>query len=84
MISVRPSSVGLVLLCAAGWIATPASAGTREDYTQGLELAESARFEQAVELIRETGHIGSLPSGALFVHPVDHAWIVSQAVTGEG
>jgi nitrogen regulatory protein PII len=44
---------------------------------------EDARFEQAVELIRETGHIGSLPSGALFVHPVDHAWIVSQAVTGE-
>lgn len=44
---------------------------------------EDARFEQVVGLIREIGHVGGLPSGAVFVHPVDHAWSVSQAVTGE-
>ena len=44
---------------------------------------EDARSEQVVGLIREKGHVGGLPSGTVFVHPVDHAWPVSQAVTGE-
>lgn len=44
---------------------------------------EDARVEKVVELIRENGRIGGLPSGAVFVHPVDHARGVSQAVTGE-
>ncbi len=44
---------------------------------------EDAHLEQVVGLIREKGHVGGLPSGAVFVHPVDHAWPVSQAAAGE-
>lgn len=44
---------------------------------------EDARFEQVIGLIREKAHVSGLPSGAVFVHPVDHAWSVSQAATGE-
>ena len=44
---------------------------------------EDARVEQVVGLIREKGHVGGLPSGTVFIHPVDHAWRVGQAVKGE-
>ena len=43
---------------------------------------EEARVEQVVGLIRDRGHIGDLPSGAVFVHPVDHACGVGHANTG--
>ena len=44
---------------------------------------EEARVEQVVGLIRARGHVGDLPSGAVFVHPVDHAWGVGTASAGE-
>lgn len=44
---------------------------------------EDTRVEQVVALIRDKGHVGDLPSGVIFVHPVDQAWRVSQTVTGE-
>ena len=43
---------------------------------------EEVLVERAVGLIRERGHVGDLPSGALFVHPVDQAWGVGTATTG--
>lgn len=43
---------------------------------------EEARVEQVVGLIRDRGHIGDLPSGAVFVQPVDRACGVGHADAG--
>lgn len=43
---------------------------------------EEARVEQVVGLIRDRGHVGDFPSGAVFVHPVDQAWLVGHSVVG--
>lgn len=39
------------------------------------------RVEQAVALIRETGHVGDLPSGAVFVHPVEQAGVIGNTAS---
>jgi len=44
---------------------------------------EDVRIEHIVGLIRDRGHVGDLPSGTVFAHPVDHAWGIGHAVTGE-
>ena len=44
---------------------------------------EDARTDQVVALIREQGHVGDLPSGAVFVHPVDRALCVGNSAAGE-
>lgn len=36
------------------------------------------RLEMAVRLIREHGHIGDFPSGAVFVLPVEQAWDIGK------
>ncbi len=41
---------------------------------------EGARVEPIVALIQDQGHVGDLPSGTVFVHPVDHAWVVGHPV----
>jgi len=41
---------------------------------------EDDRAESVVALIRETGHVGNLPSGVVFVHPVDQAWTIRKAL----
>lgn len=43
---------------------------------------EDAQVEQIVGLIQDRGHVGDLPSGAVFAHPVDHAWSVGHPVAG--
>ena len=35
---------------------------------------DEARVEQVVALIQQAARIGDLPSGAVFVHPVEQAW----------
>ena len=44
---------------------------------------EDGRVEHIVGLIRDRGHVGELPSGTVFVHPVDHAWGIGHTVAGE-
>lgn len=39
---------------------------------------EDARVEAVVALACEAGHIGGLPSGALFVHPVEQARTIGE------
>lgn len=39
------------------------------------------RVEQTVALIRETGHIGDLPSGTVFVHPVEQAGVIGNTAS---
>ena len=43
---------------------------------------EEARVAHVVGLIRDRGHVGDLPSGAVFVHPVDQAWGVGHPIAG--
>jgi len=43
---------------------------------------EEALVEQIVGLIQDRGHVGDLPSGAVFVHPVDRAMGVGHPMGG--
>lgn len=43
---------------------------------------QDAQVEQVVGLIRDRGRVGDMPSGAVFVHPVDQAWCVGQPAAG--
>lgn len=41
---------------------------------------ENDRVEHVVAVIHEMGRVGDLASGAMFVHPVDRAWGVGNAL----